>query len=117
MKVEAKTGEDIIKYARDNAVVSVDLKFVDLIGRWHHVTVPASYLSDRLFEKGVGFDGSQNPGYKTVEAGDMTLVPDPITAQLDLFWDEPCLSLICDLHEAETAERFSRDPRALAKRA
>jgi glutamine synthetase len=117
LKLKAKTLEEIIRYARDDNVVSVDLKFVDLIGRWHHVTVPASYLSERLFKIGIGFDASQNPGYKTVEAGDMNIVPDPTTAQLDPFWEEPCLSLICDLYEADSGERFGRDPRALARRA
>ncbi len=118
MKIEGiEDLAGLAAYARDNDVVNLDLKFVDLPGRWHHVTVPAARLSDDLFQYGVGFDGSQSPGYKAVEAGDLALMPDPTTATRDPFWERPTVSLICNIHEADTLERYARDPRALAERA
>jgi len=104
-------------YARANGVESVDLKFVDLGGRWHHVTIPAARLESPMLAQGVGFDGSQCPGYKTVEAGDLILIPDFATAMLDPFWEKKTLSLVCEIHEADTGERYARDPRAVAQRA
>jgi len=118
MKIDGvRTLADLAAYVRKNEVASVDLKFVDLHGRWHHVTIPAGRVEGKMLEYGVGFDGSQNPGYKTVEAGDLCLKPDLATAMLDPFWDRPTVSLICNIHEADTGERFVRDPRAVAERA
>lgn len=118
MKIEGITDlASLAAYARENGVANVDLKFVDLAGRWHHVTVPAARLSPRTLERGVGFDGSQTPGYTTVEEGDLVLKADVTTAMLEPFWEKPTISLICDIYEADTDERFARDPRALAQRA
>lgn len=36
----------------------IDLKFCDLWGRWHHLTVPSSQFTSDLMAKGIGFDGS-----------------------------------------------------------
>ncbi len=118
MKIEGITDlASLAAFARENDVANLDLKFVDLAGRWHHVTVPAARLSSKLFEYGIGFDGSQSPGYKTIEAGDLVLKADATTAMLEPFWEKPTISLICNIHEADTGERFARDPRALAQRA
>ena len=62
----------------------IDLKFSDLWGRWHHVTIPASQLDAQLMRDGVGFDGS-SVGLKSVKSGDMVLLPDFRTAFSDPF--------------------------------
>jgi glutamine synthetase len=36
----------------------IDLKFCDLWGRWHHLTIPASQFKPALMREGIGFDGS-----------------------------------------------------------
>ena len=41
-----------------HGVQMVDLKFCDLWGRWHHVTLSASEFTPDLMAAGVGFDGS-----------------------------------------------------------
>jgi len=118
MKGENGTAwTDLAAYIRKHDFADVDLKFVDLHGRWHHVTVPAAQLDGGRLAAGVPFDGSQCPGYKTVEAGDLALRPAPATAVADPFWERPTLSLVCTIHEADSGERFSRDPRAVAERA
>src|SRR4030042_3819513 len=70
-----RSADDAASYIRDHRIVMVDLKFCDLWGRWHHVTLPAQRFTRGLLEKGVGFDGS-SVGFKTVSAGDMVLHPD-----------------------------------------
>ena len=36
------TLEEAQKYVRDRHFKMIDLKFSDLWGRWHHVTIPAA---------------------------------------------------------------------------
>lgn len=104
------------KYVRDQQFKMIDLKFSDLHGRWHHVTVPASQFNEMLMRDGVGFDGS-SVGLKSVKSGDMVLLPDLSTAFRDPFWEAPTLSFVCSAYEADTKLPFPRDPRNIAKRA
>jgi glutamine synthetase len=94
----------------------VDLKFTDLWGRWHHLTLPVTQFTPVLMEEGVGFDGSA-VGLKSVKAGDMVLVPDLSTGFIDPFWEATTLSFICSTLEADTKEAFANDPRNVARRA
>ena len=111
-----QTFEQAQRYADDHGIQMVDLKFCDLWGRWHHLTVPSSQFTPALMEGGVGFDGSAM-GLKNVKAGDMVLVPDLSTGALDPFWDVPTLSFVCTTLEADTKAVFAHDPRNLAARA
>ncbi|OQY48336.1 MAG: hypothetical protein B6242_02585 [Anaerolineaceae bacterium 4572_78] len=108
--------EEVITFIKKNHISMIDVRFVDLFGRWHHITLPAKSI-DEVFSKGVGFDGSSIPGFKSVEAGDMIAIPDVETAHLDPFWNKPTLGMICSLHEADTKEPFASDPRTVAQRA
>jgi len=103
-------------FIADNDVRMVDLKYTDLWGRWHHVTVPASQFSPALLEEGVGFDAS-SVGLKPLKAGDMVIVPDLSTGFMDPFWDAPTLGFLCSAKEADTRLDFPRDPRNIARRA
>ena len=95
----------------------IDLKFIDLFGRWHHLSLPKSQLNLDMFKRGTPFDGSATPGFKSVESGDMVLIPDIKTARIDPFWDIPTLSFICSSAEATTLESYKREPRSVAQRA
>ncbi|MFP4395229.1 MAG: type I glutamate--ammonia ligase [Anaerolineales bacterium] len=108
--------EEATAFIHERDIAMVDLKFSDLWGRWHHVTVPASQFNHRLMENGVGFDGS-SVGFKTVSAGDMVMVPDLSTGFVDPFWELPTLSFICTTLEADTRNIFPYDPRNIARRA
>ncbi len=103
-------------FVKQNQIRMVDLKFSDLWGRWHHVTISANEFTPELMTNGVGFDGS-SVGFKSVRAGDMVLVPDLTTGFIDPFWDSPTLSFICNTLEADTKELFFLDPREIARRA
>ncbi len=110
------TFEDARRYVEERDVQMIDLKFTDLWGRWHHLTIPAGQFTPALMESGVGFDGSA-VGLKSVKAGDMVLVPDLATGFLDPFWELPTLSFICTTLEADTKADFPNDPRNIARRA
>jgi glutamine synthetase len=110
-----QTFDQAQKYVKDYNIEMVDLKFCDLWGRWHHLTIPARQFVPELMEKGIGFDGSA-VGLKSVKAGDMMLVPDLGTAFMDPFWDMPTLSFICKTLEADTYAIFENDPRNIAIR-
>lgn len=112
-----KTYEELVGLCEKNGIQQLDLKYIDLFGRWYHLTIPTRRISKRLFEDGEPFDGSSLPGYRSVESGDMVIIPDVTTAQVDPFWDSPTMSLICDICEADTREHFNRDPRGVARRA
>ena len=109
--------ESLIQRIKNEHVQMVDLRFVDLFGIWHHLTLPASQVGPELFERGIPFDGSSVPGFKSVQAGDMVLVPDASTALLDPFWDQTTLGMICNVAEAGTMTPFGNDPRTVAIRA
>jgi glutamine synthetase len=110
------TFEEARRFVAERDVQMIDLKFSDLWGRWHHLTIPASQFTPDLMEEGVGFDGSA-VGLKSVKAGDMVLVPDLDTGFIDPFWEVPTLSFICTTLEADTKEIFPNDPRNVALRA
>jgi glutamine synthetase len=94
----------------------VDLRVVDLVGRWRHVTIPAERFAEPLMEQGVAFDAS-NLGYAGVEGSDLVLHPDLETAAVIQQDGHPLMSVICNIHVPQTGERFSGDPRAVAARA
>jgi glutamine synthetase len=112
-----QTPKDVLKFAKDNKVEAVDLKFLDLMGIWQHFTIPTSELSEELFEEGNGFDGSSIRGWQPINASDMLVMPDPTTAVLDPFMQIPTLSLICNIVDPISKEDYSRDPRNIARKA
>lgn len=103
-------------FVREREIRMIDLKFSDLWGRWHHVTLSASEFSPSLLTAGVGFDGS-SVGLKSVKSGDMALIPELGTGFMDPFWEVPTLSFICNTVEAVSKTLFFRDPREIARRA
>ncbi|MCC3750946.1 MAG: glutamine synthetase beta-grasp domain-containing protein, partial [Halorhodospira halophila] len=113
----ARTGEDVLKLIEDEDVKFVDLRFTDTRGKEMHVTLPASQVDEDLFEHGSMFDGSSIQGWKGIQESDMIMLPDPDSATLDPFYDEPTLNLVCDILEPSTLQGYDRDPRSVARRA
>jgi len=106
-----------MELARDNGAEVLDLKFIDFPGLWQHFSVPISVLELELFEEGLGFDGSSIRGWQAINESDMLVVPDPTTAFMDPFTAVPTISMICDIHDPITRERYSRNPRNVAQKA
>jgi glutamine synthetase len=115
--MESRTPSDVVKYAKDNGAVILDLKFLDFPGTWQHFTVPIDAMTKESFEEGFGFDGSSIRGWKSINESDMIVVPDPNTAFMDPFTQEPTLNLVGDIFDPITKERYTRDPRAVAIKA
>ena len=108
---------EVIAMCREKEVKAVDLRFVDFLGSWQHITIPVAKLEEEVFEDGVGFDGSSIRGWQTVNESDMLLVPVPDTAFVDPFTGVPTLAVICMVQDPITREDYSRDPRHVARKA
>ncbi|MBM4265488.1 MAG: type I glutamate--ammonia ligase [Deltaproteobacteria bacterium] len=111
------TAKDALEYAKKNNAVACDIKFMDFLGTWQHFTIPMSEYDEALFEEGSGFDGSSIRGWQAIDASDMLVVPDPKTARMDPFCEEPTVSLIGNIIDPITKEEYSRDPRNIAMKA
>jgi glutamine synthetase len=112
-----QTAKDVLKAIKDNDVQYVDFRFTDPRGKWQHVTFDVSMVDEDLFADGVMFDGSSIAGWKAINESDMTLMPDPTTAQMDPFFAASTMSINCDILEPATGEPYNRDPRGIAKKA
>ncbi|MFP4184522.1 MAG: glutamine synthetase beta-grasp domain-containing protein, partial [Halorhodospira sp.] len=113
----AANANDVLKLIQEEGVKFVDLRFTDTRGKEMHVTLPVSQVEEDLFEDGKMFDGSSIDGWKGIQESDMIMLPDPTSAVLDPFTDEPTLKLVCDILEPSTLQGYDRDPRSAAKRA
>ncbi len=110
-----ETVADVLKLGKE--VEMVDLRFTDLLGMWHHFTVPARELTEELFEEGIGFDGSSIRAFQEIHESDMILIPDASTALVDQIYEVPTLVLICDIYDPVTLQPYTRDARYVAKKA
>jgi glutamine synthetase len=106
----AKTAQDVLRQIQDDGIELIDLKFVDLHGKWQHLTVCKDLIDADAFTDGVAFDGSSIRGWKAINESDMAMVPDPATAWIDPFYSHKTLSLICSIQERSALRPLS--PRA-----
>ena len=108
---------EVIALCRERGIQIVDLKFTDLPGTLQHFSIPARALDEGVFRDGIGFDGSSIRGFQHIQESDMLLVPDPSSAFVDPIYRVPTLSVICDVRDPVTGERYWRDPRYVAQKA
>ena len=108
---------DVMKKIKDNNIKFVDLRFTDTRGKEQHVSVPVSAFDESKFKDGHAFDGSSIAGWKGINASDMLLFPDPETANIDPFMEEPTLLLTCNVVDPTDHKGYDRDPRTIANRA
>ncbi len=110
------TPKEFFEFMKKNDSEQVDLKFCDMLGTWQHCTYPIDTIDESVFEDGFGFDGSSIRGWQAINASDMLAVPDPKTTVLDPFFAKPTVSVIADIVDPITKEKYSRDPRNIAKK-
>ena len=108
---------DVLKMVKEKSARVLDIKFMDFPGMWQHFSVPIHELSESSFEDGYGFDGSSIRGWRSIHESDMLVIPDPATAIMDPFCEIPTLSLIGNIVDPITKERYTRDPRNVAQKA
>src|SRR2546425_11233878 len=111
------TAKHVLALAEEHGVRMVDLKFTDLPGIWQHVGLSIHALDEEAFTEGLGFDGSSIRGFQEIAESDMVLLPDATSAVIDPFHEEKTLSIICNVIDPITRERYSRDPRYVAEKA
>jgi glutamine synthetase len=111
--MDLKTLQQLID---KNEIQAIDLKYCGLDGKWYHITFPSRRI-ENVLQRGIPFDGSSIPGMRSVESGDMVLMPDIETAQIDPFYEVPTLRMICTICDAETRIGIAKDPRSVANRA
>jgi len=107
---------NIFESANARKVEMVQLMFTDLHGMLHQLTIPANYLTESLFEKGVYFDGSSIRGWQPIEASDMIIKPDISTAFFDPFSSCPTIAFLCDVYDPQTEKNYDKDPRHVARK-
>ena len=109
--------KEVLKYAEEKNIKVVDIRFMDFPGIWQHFSVPISELNEASFEDGFGFDASSIRGWQSIDASDMLVIPDPLTAKIDPFFEASTLVLIGNIADPITRRPYSRDPRFIAKKA
>jgi glutamine synthetase len=109
-------AQGVLDLLEREGVGTVDFRFTDLRGRWHHLGYARSTVDARLLEEGVLFDGSAIPGWRDVAQSDMLLKPDLASAVLDPFSAQPALILVCDVADPQTGLGYERCPRSVAHR-
>ncbi|MCH8325239.1 MAG: type I glutamate--ammonia ligase [Bacteroidetes bacterium] len=109
--------DKILSFVKTNNIKFIDMKFMDFPGQWQHFTIPANQLDKNTFSDGLGFDGSSIRGWKNINDSDMLIIPDANTMFVDTFIEAPTISLICDVYEPATKERYSRCPRNIVLKA
>lgn len=109
--------DNVFSLIKKHAIKMIDFKFIDFPVQWQHFSIPVSELDKSSFENGFGFDASSIRGWKPINESDMIIIPDPATAIVDPFIEVPTLSMICDVFEPITKERYERCPRSIAQKA
>ena len=111
------TPKDVLAFTKENGAKVLDIRLLAFPGVWQHFTAPMSELDEGRFEDGYGFDGSSIRGWQPINASDMLVIPDPTTACMDPFYEEPTLVLVGNIVDPVTRESYTRDPRYIAQKA
>lgn len=109
--------DQIKKMIKEHKVEYVDLRFADLRGKEHHVTLPQNKIDENFFKFGKAFDGSSLCGWQNINKSDLLLMPDVATAMMDPFFELPTLIIRCDVYDPDTRAPYGRDPRAITRKA
>ncbi len=106
-----------LQLAKDHGAKYVDIMFGDLFGTLHHFTITARRLTADLFEEGLPFDGSSIRGWQGIEKSDMNIKPDPASAFIDPFREQPTICFFGDVYDPRTGKRYDKDARSIAYKA
>ncbi len=109
--------ERFMKYVKDNKAKWVSLRFTDMRGKEHHITLPINKVGADMFKNGKAFDGSSIINWKPINDSDMLMIPIAESAIMDPFREEPTVNVRCNIVEPESREAYLRDPRGVALKA
>ncbi|MFM9062948.1 MAG: glutamine synthetase beta-grasp domain-containing protein [Pirellula sp.] len=106
----------VLAYCREKGVKAIDIRFPDGLGRWRHFSIPASGLSESMFETGLGIESCLQ--YQSnLERTPWILLPIAESKYLDPLQTDPTLVLMASIQDAWSGEDAWFDPRAIASRA
>ncbi len=110
-----KTIDEMIQYCQTENVQVIDLKVVDMKGRWHRLSITSQKLTRDIMTKGIGFDGSSY-GFLTVDRSDMVMIPDVTSCFVDPYKVHKTIVVIADIYKIQDSKlvRFEDDPRYIA---
>jgi glutamine synthetase len=113
-----KNINEMITYVTKEKVEVIDLKVVDMKGRWHRLSITSQKLAPEIMEKGIGFDGSSY-GFLTVEKSDMVMIPDVTSCFIDSSKTHKTIVTIANIYVIRDNKllRFEDDPRYVAEKA
>ena len=70
VSLQASSVHDVIDFIQSEQVRYLDIRFSDVFGAEHALTVPARLLTEETAREGFAFDGSSIPGFATVDKSD-----------------------------------------------
>lgn len=111
------TAKKIQDYITNNNIRSIDLRMTDILGRWHHMTFPASFVDEKMLNEGILCEGSFLGPWKKNYQEEMILKPDFSRIVKDPFSNSESIILFCDIYNPATSDRYEEDPRSIAHRA
>ena len=112
-----RSPEALLKWASENGIQELDVRFVDIRGIPQHFSMPLNAVDADAFEEGFGFDGSSIQGFQGISESDMILLAELETAYVDPFFQAPTLGIVCNVYDPITREAYDLDPRGVAIRA
>src|SRR5215208_2882802 len=101
------SAEAALKFAAEQGIEFVDVRFTDLLGQWHHLTIPIEEFGQDAFDNGVGFDASSLRGWAAINESDMLLVPDASRYWVDPFLQRKTLCIIADVVDPVSREGYA----------
>lgn len=109
--------QELIKFVEKEKVEIIDLKLVDMRGKWHRISITSKKLDESIMEKGIGFDGSSY-GFLSVEKSDMVMIPDCQSAYIDPFKEDKTLIVIANIYIIKDNQfvKYEDDPRYIAEK-
>jgi glutamine synthetase len=110
------SAQQVLDLIKEKNIEFVDFRFIDLAGRAHHITLPATEVDAETFVNGVAFDGSSIVGFRGIEESDMVMMPDTNSVYVDPFTAHSTLIVMSNIHTPDGA-RYERDPRSIAQKA
>ncbi len=111
--IDAKKLFSLIK---SGEITDIDLRFTDLRGVWHHMTLISREFTPESVKKGIGFDGSSIRGFMDIHESDMLLKPDLDAVYIDPFFSKTAI-VICDVFDPNVGKMYEKCPRYTAKKA
>jgi glutamine synthetase len=113
------SAAELFALCKREKIEMVDVKFVNVEGRWQSVTLSMDAFTPDCFKKGVAFDGSSIPGFQTIVESDLVLMPVPETAFIDPASATKTLSISAEPMDPATGTlvEYENNPRYVARKA